>query len=277
MNVQHIEASVPPDTRLVRDDRDRLTLVREIHDAFGARLLAYCIMDTHYHLLAECPEPEARALVAQFTRRYTRAFNKRYELKRRLVEGPVDVRLKDTSLLVAKAIKYDHQNPVRARIVDTESLFEWSSARAFARLARTPYPNVERARAIVRDHGWALPGLRVQESLDRVATPRVTPGQILAAMAQVFGCFVEELTSSDRASPLPEARRAFVTLGRLEAYSDRQLAPWLDRSRALVSRLAGEEADLEAVKAARTILLSDAHRSRLVPVAEPRVPSVASA
>ncbi|MEZ0230841.1 MAG: transposase [Planctomycetota bacterium] len=260
----------------MRDDVDRLTFIRDVHEAFGARLLAYCIMDTHYHLMAECSEPEARALAAQFTRRYTRAFNKRHGLKRRLIDGPVDVRLKDTPVLVAKSIKYDHQNPVKARMVAHELVFEWSSARAFAGLARTPYPNVERARALVQESAkWALPGPCPLANLERIATPRVPADQILAAIACIFGCSLEELQSDERASPLPAARTAFVVLGRLEGYLDRQLAPSLGRSRVRMTTLAGDDVDLDAVRIARTLLLDAAMRSRLPLVAPRRVSSEA--
>jgi hypothetical protein len=272
MNVQHIQAHVAKGARLVLDDRDRVTLIRDVHDAFGPKLLGYCIMDTHYHLVAECSDAEARELTAQFTRRYTRAFNKRHERTQRLVDGPIDVRLKNTGILVAKAIYYDHENPVKARMAECDVVYEWSSARAFAGLTRLPYPNVARARALIREfERWAVPPPLSLANLERVGTPRFSPGKILAAIAGTFGCLVEELVSDDRAPPLPAARSAFVALGRLEAYSDRELAPWLNRSRVRMTTLVRDGVDFEAVRIARTVLVDPYLRTRLPAVALPRV------
>src|SRR6056297_2779503 len=42
-----------------RSDDDRLEfgrLLGEISDIFGVRLLAYCLMDNHYHLIVQCPD-----------------------------------------------------------------------------------------------------------------------------------------------------------------------------------------------------------------------------
>jgi putative transposase len=56
----HLTARGNERRKIFRDDRDRLhflDLLSELPERFGARLHAYVLMDNHYHLLIETPEP----------------------------------------------------------------------------------------------------------------------------------------------------------------------------------------------------------------------------
>ncbi len=72
-----------------------------------------------------------------------------------------------------------------------------------------------------------------------------------------------------RADRTVRAQAAFIQLGRLEAYSDRQLAPFLSRSRSWVTRVAAVAIDERALRIARTLVRDARLRRQLRPVAAP--------
>src|SRR5688572_19704852 len=71
MNALHADLKIRGDSRLVHDDVDRVELVRRTSRAFGPRLLAYCVMDTHLHVVVEASEPDFRAALDPLFLGYT--------------------------------------------------------------------------------------------------------------------------------------------------------------------------------------------------------------
>ena len=66
---------------IVTDDRDRfqfLTVLAQVVDRFGWLCHAYCLMDNHYHLLIETPQPNLSRGMRQLNGVYTQAFNRRH-------------------------------------------------------------------------------------------------------------------------------------------------------------------------------------------------------
>jgi hypothetical protein len=266
MNALHADLKIRGDSRLVHDDVDRVELVRRTSRAFGPRLLAYCVMDTHLHVVVEASEPDFRSALDPLFLGYTRFLNARRGTPGQIRRGDVNVLLKNESRLVAKAIEYDHKNPLRVKTptISHEIVYEWSSAREYSGLARTTHVNAQRALALVGANArWGLPGVMQLDGLDRSPVPTVVPGLILAAAAQTYGVLVEEVLSERRSEALVTARRVFMTLGRLEGYSDGMLAPTLERSRSRANSFASDATDFEGVRAARTLLHLPELRARL--------------
>jgi putative transposase len=59
---------------IVDDDRDRLqwlSLLAHVVDRYGWRCHAYCVMDNHYHLLIETPQPNLSLGMHQLKGYYT--------------------------------------------------------------------------------------------------------------------------------------------------------------------------------------------------------------
>jgi putative transposase len=96
----------------------------------GVRVLAYCLMPNHVHLiLLPADEDGLRAALGEVHRRYTRAVNFRegwrgYLWRGRFASFPMD---EDYTLACAR---YVELNPVRARLVRRARDWRWSSARA---------------------------------------------------------------------------------------------------------------------------------------------------
>lgn len=116
------------------DRRDReffLTTLNHWAERTGTKVLAYCLMDNHFHLLLEPADVEGLGKCLHgATFLYAQYFNGKYDRTGRLCENryfscPID---KDAYLWAV--VKYIERNPVRAKIAKNAEDWKWSSARA---------------------------------------------------------------------------------------------------------------------------------------------------
>ena len=99
-------------------------------------VIAYSLMSNHYHLLLrqDGDEPVGKLLQRIFNS-YTKAFNKRYERKGTLFEGPYRAIHIDRESYLLHVCRYIHANPVKHRWVDHldrwpySNYHEWIGAR----------------------------------------------------------------------------------------------------------------------------------------------------
>lgn len=91
------------------------------------RLLAWCVMDNHVHILLKAELDELMVAMKKINVSYAM----RYNLKNNCVGHVFQDRFKsqpieDDAYLV-QVVRYIHQNPVKARMVSDVSEYEWSS------------------------------------------------------------------------------------------------------------------------------------------------------
>lgn len=99
-----------------------LDTLSEVCKQTGWRIHAYVLMNNHYHLLLETPEPNLVAGMKWFQGTYTQRFNLRHQRCGHLYQGryksiPVD---SDDPSYFRMVGTYIHLNPVRAGIVQNE-------------------------------------------------------------------------------------------------------------------------------------------------------------
>jgi hypothetical protein len=267
MECSHLIAGARESERLVRDDADRVELLRRLAAAVGAgAVLAYCVLDTHCHVVVDGRADRVREAGGRAVFGYTKWFNARHERSGALLRGPVTVIAARSSREVARQIDYVHENPLKTRtpLVTDETFFEWSSARAFAGLSRGKLPNVPRALAVLgKDRRRVVRPGPPLEDLARAAFPSVGAGLVLAAAAQVFGVTSGELVGGGLAPEAVAARAVYVTLGRLEGFRDGHLAAPLGRTRRRVSQIGSGPVHLVGVRIARTLIRVPGLRARL--------------
>jgi REP element-mobilizing transposase RayT len=115
------------------DDGDRRLFLellgKEIFQQ-GWRCYAYCLMDNHYHLLIETPEPNLVAGMRRFNGVYTQAFNRRHGRVGHVFQGRYKSILVDKDSYGLELSRYIVLNPVRARRVKRAENWAWSSYRA---------------------------------------------------------------------------------------------------------------------------------------------------
>ncbi|MDT8447253.1 MAG: transposase [bacterium] len=114
------------------DDQDKETymaLLREQSKKAGLKIVGYCLMANHIHLLVIPRTADSlRAAISETHRLYTRYFNFRTKARghlfqQRFLSCPLD----DQNFIAAA--RYVERNPLRLKMVKKPSDYPWSSAR----------------------------------------------------------------------------------------------------------------------------------------------------
>ena len=139
--VYHVTSRGNARQDIVASDQDRtawLTLLAHVIDRFGWLCHAYCLMDNHYHLLLETPQPNLSQGMRQLNGRYTQTYNRRHRRGGHLFQGRFTAILVEKDLHLLELCRYVVLNPVRAQMVTHPRLWRWSSYRATAGEADAP-------------------------------------------------------------------------------------------------------------------------------------------
>lgn len=120
------------------DYRLFLDVLGLVAERFGWRILAYCLMPNHYHLVIETPKANLSAGMHVLNSRYAHAFNDRYGHTGHVFEARFGAVLVERDGHLLELIRYVHRNPVRALLCREPGEWEWSSYRALAGRARAP-------------------------------------------------------------------------------------------------------------------------------------------
>jgi putative transposase len=124
---------------IFRDDADRQCFLKSLAEACqktGWRVLAYCLMHNHFHLVIETPQPNLVAGMKWLLSTYTARFNRRHKYCGHLFSGRYKALIVDGSGSgYLKAVcDYVHLNPGRAGLVSIEQpllTYRWSSWPAY--------------------------------------------------------------------------------------------------------------------------------------------------
>ncbi len=115
------------------DDEDRssyLEFLKSLAEKYKVRILGYCLMTNHVHLVVI---PQEGALLAkaigQTHYRYTQYFNKKYKRSGHLWQNRFYSVILEAMHLVS-AMRYIERNPVRIGEVKQPEQYLWSSAKA---------------------------------------------------------------------------------------------------------------------------------------------------
>jgi len=108
-------------------------IVARALEKFGATLHAYCWMTNHLHLIVQVGEQPLGKVIQQIASQYARAYQSSLQTTGHLFENRYFATLIDTDAYLLEALRYVHQNPVRAGIVAHVSRYRWCSDAAYRR------------------------------------------------------------------------------------------------------------------------------------------------
>lgn len=134
----HVTSRAIDTEPLFADDRDRarfLGLLGEVTRAHSWRCHAYCLMDTHVHLVIGTPEPNLGVGMRWLKTRYAATYNKRHGRRGHLFDGRYYAVLVRDESHATSTFVYVALNPVRAALATHPADWPWSSYRATAGLA----------------------------------------------------------------------------------------------------------------------------------------------
>jgi REP element-mobilizing transposase RayT len=115
---------------IFEDDEDRhhfLTVVGQAMERFNATVLAYCLMENHYHLVVHTRRANLSRLMRQLNGVYTQAYNRRHKKVGHLFQGRFKGILVDQDVYLLEVCRYVDLNPLRARRVRDPGNWPWSS------------------------------------------------------------------------------------------------------------------------------------------------------
>lgn len=121
------------------DDRESfLSLLAETVGRFGWLCHAYCLMDNHYHLLIETPDPNLSLGMRHLNGVYTQRFNRRHHRVGHIFQGRFKAIVVEKDSYLLELARYIVLNPVRAGMVMEASAYSWSSYQATAGMIHAP-------------------------------------------------------------------------------------------------------------------------------------------
>ena len=126
---------------IVRSDEDRLAFVDLLGQAvrrYGWVVTTYTLLDNHFHLVLETPDPTLSRGMQWFQAKYAQRFNRRHKRTGHLFQGRFKAFLVDKETYLLEVLRYVALNPVRAHMVKRPEEYRWGSYRAIAGLEHAP-------------------------------------------------------------------------------------------------------------------------------------------
>src|SRR5262245_44061746 len=122
------------------DVEDRQTFLARLADSlarFRVDCLAYCEMDTHFHLLLTPHQIPLSSMMQQLNSTYSQFFKRLHRRVGHCLKGRFKALMVDRDIYFRQVLRYIVMNPVKAQRVQHPAEWEWSSYRSTAGL-RTP-------------------------------------------------------------------------------------------------------------------------------------------
>ena len=106
-------------------------LLKELDDIFHVRVVAYCMMTNHYHLLVQTPDANLSRSMRHLNGVYTQRYNRKYGYDGQLFRGRYKSIVVESDSYALELVRYIHRNPMEAGIVDTLQKYTWSSHKPY--------------------------------------------------------------------------------------------------------------------------------------------------
>lgn len=138
--IYHVISRGDRQNLIYRDEKDKKSFLHTLEESCqrcGWRIHAYVLMNNHYHLLLETPEPNLVIGMKWLQGTYTQRFNGRYKEWGHLFQGRYKALLVDgdSGNYFSTVATYIHLNPIRAGLLHDQGSeledFHWSSYPAY--------------------------------------------------------------------------------------------------------------------------------------------------
>jgi REP element-mobilizing transposase RayT len=116
--------------RIFEEDDDYgkfLAVLQKYQPICGYKILAYCLMSNHIHLLIKPDEMPMSRIFQRVIPSFVYWYNKKYERVGSLFQSRFKSRPVNNSNQLLTVIRYIHQNPIKAAICDHPAQYQYSS------------------------------------------------------------------------------------------------------------------------------------------------------
>lgn len=107
------------------------SLLEEGVSRYSHRIHAYCWMTNHVHLAIQCNDVPLSKFMGFVASQYARSTNRKINRSGHLFERRYRAMLVQADSYLLELVRYIHQNPLRAGIVDEIGDYQWSSHLAY--------------------------------------------------------------------------------------------------------------------------------------------------
>ena len=104
-----------------------LEALKESSKFFGIKVIAYCLMTNHYHLLVQTPKANLSRAMRHVCGVYTQRYNRLHKKDGPLFRGRYKAILIQEDEYLKHLVRYIHLNPVQANLVQDPKEYVWSS------------------------------------------------------------------------------------------------------------------------------------------------------
>lgn len=227
---------------IFRSDGDRRCFLALVNHHFRLQkvsLFAYCLMGNHFHLLLSPSKGPLGIAMHHVLTRYSLYFNHQHVRVGHLFQNRFKAKICANDAYLIHLIAYIHLNPVRAGLVQTPSVWPWSSHAAFVAgggkhldLVRLSHlsgiPRAELAQSYLN---------RVEELEKRPGDQETALDVLLERAAHCIGVLPIDLSNGTRGELFTKARRLFVHWASQEGYGLGRIAQALNCTKGAVSQL----------------------------------------
>ncbi|MCX5886084.1 MAG: transposase [Proteobacteria bacterium] len=212
--VYHVTARGDARRKIFMDDTDRqqfLSILGSTIGKYNWLCHAYCLMDNHYHLLIETPDPNLSLGMRQLNGVYTQFFNRHHKRPGHVFQGRFKAILVDKESHLLELCRYVVLNPVRARRVEKPEAWQWSSYAATSGLRKSPdFLTTDWILGVFsREKGEAQKQYRqfVKEGLKQRSPWNSLRGQILLGDDGFVQRFKDLLKDKEKVKEIPRKQR----------------------------------------------------------------------
>jgi putative transposase len=111
-----------------------IDLLKDCVEMWNIRVVAYCLMGTHYHILLQTPDANLSRCMRHINGVYTQHFNRSHGLDGHLFRGRYKSILVDSDVYLLELLRYIHRNPIEAGMFDRLGSYQWSSHKGYLKV-----------------------------------------------------------------------------------------------------------------------------------------------
>ena len=212
--VYHITSRGNERKSIFKSDGDRqlfLNILYQINCRFHWLCHSYALMDNHYHLLIETPEPNLSRGMRQLNGVFTQDFNRIHQRVGHLFQGRYKAIVVDKDAYLLEVSRYIVLNPVRAGIIKKPEEWKWSSYRALTGLEKVPdFLTVDWIRSqFGKDADEAKKAYAnfVLQGIDAEYPDEAVTGQIILGDKRFIGTIAKQVNKSSLKKEIPRKQR----------------------------------------------------------------------
>lgn len=115
--------------------------LKEYHKKFSYELLAYAIMDNHYHMIVRTSETSISDIMFNVNNVMSKFLNRELKRTGHVFEGRYNCKLIESDSYLIWLLRYIHRNPIRANVCNDLNQYRWSSHYFYKNAISTEFVN----------------------------------------------------------------------------------------------------------------------------------------